>query len=193
VAFACAARTDKDTLCWCRQRMWCQGGVPVPASDEDAEVGAELGERGGRGAPDAAGAAEHEHAGGPRGRPLRLGSVPGGGCGGGSAHGGRRRACSDRAHGGHSVGLSPRLGCCAEAERMGRSVARTIGMSGVWSLPTPAASATVPELGCGLILAHLEGSSQVWMTAHELPAPGNGDVNAPWPRRLVESGFLSSR
>ena len=30
---------------------------PVPSSDEDAEVGAELGERGGRGAPDAAGAA----------------------------------------------------------------------------------------------------------------------------------------
>jgi hypothetical protein len=85
---------------------------PVPASDEDAEVGAELGERGGRGASDAAGAAEHEHAGGPRGRSLHLGSVPGGGCGGGSAHGGRRRACSDdHAHGGHSVpvGLSPRL------------------------------------------------------------------------------------
>ena len=79
-----------------------RGTPPVPSSDEDAEVGAELGERGGRGAPDAAGAAEHEHAGGPRGRPLHLGSVPGGGCGG------RRRACSDHAHGGHSVGLSPR-------------------------------------------------------------------------------------
>jgi len=36
-------------------------------------------------------------------RPLHQGgSVPGGGCGG------RRRACSDHAHGGHSVGLSPR-------------------------------------------------------------------------------------
>ena len=82
-----------------------RGTPPVPSSDEDAEVGAELGERGGRGAPDAAGAAKHEHAGGPRGggRPLHQGgSVPGGGCGG------RRRACSDHAHGGHSVGLSPR-------------------------------------------------------------------------------------
>ena len=83
-----------------------RGTPPVPSSDEDAEVGAEIGERGGRGAPDAAGAAEHEHAGGPRGvgRPLHLGGsvVPGGGCGG------RRRACSDHAHGGHSVGLSPR-------------------------------------------------------------------------------------
>ena len=39
-----------------------RGTPPVPSSDEDAEVGAELGERGGRGAPDAAGAAKHEHA-----------------------------------------------------------------------------------------------------------------------------------
>jgi hypothetical protein len=66
--------------------------LPVPASDEDAEVRAELGERGGRGAAHAAGAAEHQHAGARGLLPLcRVGG-----------RGGWRRACSDHGHGGHS-------------------------------------------------------------------------------------------
>jgi hypothetical protein len=59
--------------------------LPVPASDEEAEVGAELGERGGRGAAHAAGAAEHQHAGARGLVPLGRG-------------GGWRRACSDHGH-----------------------------------------------------------------------------------------------
>lgn len=78
--------------------MW---QLPVPAADKDVKVGAELGERGGRGAADAAGAAEHEHAG------ARARLAGGSGRGGGGGRGGRRgaewHACSD--HGGHAAAL----------------------------------------------------------------------------------------
>jgi hypothetical protein len=78
---------------------WRVVGLPVHVSDEDAEVGAELGERGGRGAAHAASAAEHEHAG--------LVPLGRGGSGGRGGHGGWRSACSDHGHGG-VVGLSPK-------------------------------------------------------------------------------------
>jgi hypothetical protein len=64
---------------------WQLSSLPIPVSNQDAEVGAELGERRGRGAAHAAGAAEHEHAG-------ARGLVPLG-------HGGWRSACSDHGHG----------------------------------------------------------------------------------------------